>query len=125
MATPLKGTESHEKVSKKELDYVARGIIKEVRKYWQVNEDTLKKLKVKGTAKEFITNLIEYNKLEKLHSTYLVGWSNLIKKMNWEDDMLHSQLNQCIAITGRLSSSNPNGQNADKETKRYCESRYE
>lgn len=30
-----------------------------------------------------------------------------------------------VVVTGRLSSSKPNLQNADKQTKKYMESRYE
>jgi DNA polymerase I-like protein with 3'-5' exonuclease and polymerase domains len=125
LVEPLKGTESHEKVSKKELIYVEKGVLTEVRKFWEVNEDILKQLKPNGKAKELINSIIEYNKIDKLCNTYLLGWSNLIKEMNWEEDTLHPQLNQCVAITGRLSSSKPNGQNADKATKSFCGSRYE
>ena len=52
------------------------------------------------------------------------GYTKLIEKMNWPKDMLHGTLNQCVVVTGRLSSSKPNLQNADGETKRYMETRY-
>lgn len=125
LVEPLKGTESHEKVSKKELEFVQKGVLTEPRKYWTVNEETLLQLKIKGKGKAIIESVIRYNKLDKLKSTYLLGWSKLIDEMNWEKDMIHSQLNQTLVVTGRLSSSKPNGQNADKLTKLFCESRYE
>ena len=124
MVTPLKNTESHEKVSQKEMVFVEKGILTKPRKYWKVDEKTLKKVKAKKIAREFITLFQEYNKLEKLRGTYLLGWSDFIHKLNLKKDTLHPQLNQCVAVTGRLSSSQPNGQNADSTTKRYCESRY-
>lgn len=124
LAEPLKGTEVREAVSKKEAELVAKGILSEPRKYWQVNEETLRQLKVKKDAAKVIDLIIKYNKLDKLRSTYLIGWSDLIDEMNWEPDVIHSQLNQTLAVTGRLSSSKPNGQNADKLTKLFCESRY-
>jgi DNA polymerase I-like protein with 3'-5' exonuclease and polymerase domains len=91
---------------------------------WEVNEPVLRSLKAKGKGKEIIKLLLEYNKLEKLRGTYLEGYAKLIEKMNWEHNMLYPSYNQCVAITGRLSSSKPNGQNADKQTKKYMETRY-
>ena len=91
---------------------------------WEVNEPVLRSLKAKGKAKEVLTIILEYSKLEKLRGTYLEGYTKLIEEMNWEHNMLHTSFNQCVAVTGRLSSSKPNMQNADKETKRYMESRH-
>lgn len=93
-------------------------------KLYEVNTDVLRKLKAKGKAKELIDLLLEYSKLEKLKNTYMLGWSDLIDKMNWPKDMIHGNLNQCVASTGRLSSTKPNLQNADKLTKKFMESRY-
>lgn len=124
LVEPLKGTEVRDKVSAKELELIKEGILTEPRKYWSVNEDTLKQVKAKKEAAKVIDLILRYNKIHKLRSTYLEGWSNLIDKMNWEEDTIHSQLNQTLAVTGRLTSSKPNGQNADKLTKLFCESRY-
>jgi DNA polymerase I-like protein with 3'-5' exonuclease and polymerase domains len=118
LVEPIEGTEIFQGFSKKEQEYVQKGILKKRREWWSTDADTLNKLKTTGKA----------TKLKKLvleHNNYLVGWSKLIEKMNWEKDTLHPNLNQCATVTGRLSSSNPNGQNADKKTKFYCESRYE
>jgi len=92
---------------------------------WEVNEPVLRSLKAKGKAKEVLTIILEYSKLDKLRGTYLEGYTKLIEEMNWEHNMLHTSFNQCVAITGRLSSSKPNMQNADKETKRYMTTRYD
>lgn len=93
--------------------------------YWEVNETVLRKLKLNKEAKKVVDLLNQYGKLEKLRGTYLEGYTKLINSMNWEKDTLHGTLNQCVAITGRLSSSKPNLQNADPLTKVYMESRYE
>lgn len=111
--------------SKKEAEYIYKGILTEPRVVWEVNEDTFKKLKPKKEGKIILDLVMEFNKLDKFRSTYLEGWSKIIDKMNWKDNILHGQLNQCLAITGRLSSSSPNMQNADEATKKYCESLYE
>ena len=92
---------------------------------WQVNEPTLRSLKAKGKAKEILTIILEYSKIEKLRGTYLEGYTKLIDEMDWEKDMLHTSFNQCVTITGRLSSKSPNMQNADKITKKFMRSRYE
>ena len=44
--------------------------------------------------------------------------------MNWKKDMIYGNLNQCVAVTGRLSSTKPNLQNVDPATKKYIETRY-
>lgn len=114
LVEPLEGT-----LTKKSREHP------ENQQYWEVNETVLRKLKLSIEGKKVIKLLNEYAKLEKLRGTYLVGYTELIKTMNWEHNVLHGQFNQCIAITGRLSSSKPNLQNADPTTKIYCESRYE
>ena len=93
--------------------------------YWEVNETVLRKLKLSKEAKTVVKLLERYATLDKLRGTYLTGWSKLIDTMNWEKDTLHGNLNQCVAITGRLSSTKPNLQNPDPTTKIYCESRYD
>lgn len=125
LVDPLPNTQVKEKIAKSELDLVEKGILKEPRKQYKVNEETLKMLKAKGTGKKLIDAFLEFNKLEKLRSTYLVGWSELIKTMNWKENMLHSNFNQVTTVTGRLSSTKPNQQNPDKATKTFCESRYD
>lgn len=51
--------------------------------------------------------ILEYRKYAKLNSTYAVG----LKKYIRADHKIHTEFNQCVAETGRLSSSNPNLQN--------------
>jgi len=91
---------------------------------YSVAEDVLKKLKGKGKAKEIISCILEYRGLEKLRSTYLQGWSDLIDKKGWTPGTIHGTLNQCVAVTGRLSSDSPNLQNASKEVKKFLITRY-
>ncbi|MFB2876146.1 DNA polymerase I [Floridanema aerugineum] len=52
--------------------------------------------------------LLEYRTLHKLYSTYVEG---ILKKMRPDTERLHTDFNQAITDTGRLSSSNPNLQN--------------
>lgn len=92
--------------------------------YWKVNETVLRSLKLNKESKKIVDLLRQYSKLEKLKGTYLEGYSNLIDKMNWKKDTLHPTLNQCVASTGRLSSTKPNGQNADPATKEFMETTY-
>jgi len=93
--------------------------------YWKVNDTVLRSLKLNKTAKVIIDLLTRYSELEKLRGTYLIGYSELIKTMKWDHNMLHGVLNQTNVITGRLSSSKPNLQNADPVTKVFMESIYD
>lgn len=124
--TGAKAGQTRYKVLHKEYAFKRRcNPIKEVAKegFFSVDEETLVQLKANRETKEIISCILEYRRLNKLMSTYLDGWSNLIDTMHW--DKIHGSLNQCVVITGRLSSSNPNLQNADPETKKYCVSRYD
>lgn len=92
--TPLKGTE----------------LAKEG--FYSTNEDTLLKLKGKqGPLKV----MLELSKLEKLNGTYYRGLPKLNTEMSWPSGYLHGNFNQCVAQTGRLSSSKPNLQNFASE----------
>lgn len=92
--------------------------------YYSVEEATLLSLKPTSAVKKLITWLLERVKLMKLKSTYLDGLPNTIQKHGWRRNFLHSNLNQCVATTGRLSSTKPNQQNLPKEAKKFCISRY-
>lgn len=104
--TPLKGSELQKE------------------RFWSTDEATLKSLKGSWKAREAREILLFRSTLEKRLTTYYRGLTNLIKEMNWETNVLHGQLNQCVARTGRLSSSKPNLQNFDGEIKQLFGSRY-
>jgi DNA polymerase I-like protein with 3'-5' exonuclease and polymerase domains len=91
---------------------------------YSTDENTLRSLRGTKKAKEIIETLLFRSTLEKRLSTYYQGLVNLIKQSNWETNMIHGQLNQCVARTGRLSSSKPNLQNFDGEIKSLFLSRY-
>ncbi len=101
--TPIKGSE----------------LIKEG--FFATDEGTLKKLKGK---KETVNLILELAKLEKLNGTYYRGLPQLREKMHWPPGVLHGQFNQCIASTGRLSSSKPNLQNFAGDLQDIFTSRY-
>lgn len=93
--------------------------------FFSTDEQTLKSLKGNKKAKEVIELLLHRAVLEKRLSTYYKGLVDLRKEMNWHEGRLHGQLNQCVARTGRLSSSKPNLQNFDGEIKTLFRSRYD
>lgn len=51
--------------------------------------------------------IIDYRELDKLKATY----ADALPKMIDEDGRIHGNLNQTVAVTGRLSSTDPNLQN--------------
>ncbi len=59
-----------------------------------------------------IETLLEYRKLSKLHSTYVVG----LQKVITADGRVHSTFNQTETRTGRISSTEPNVQNIPVRT---------
>ena len=106
LVEPIKGTE-----------LAAEGV-------WSIDEDTLSKLKATGAGRRIITLYQERVKLQKLNSTYLTGIPKRIKEMDWQDNIIHSNLNQCTVVSGRLFSTKPNVQNQPPEAKQYCISRF-
>tara|TARA_R110000772_G_scaffold83854_2_gene177356 strand:+ start:151 stop:1320 length:1170 start_codon:yes stop_codon:yes gene_type:complete len=92
--------------------------------FYSTNEDTLRKLKGNAEAKNILQTLLTRATLEKRKTTYYHGLVKLIDEMNWKKDTIHGQLNQCVAKTGRLSSSKPNLQNFDGEIKSLFTTRY-
>ncbi len=55
-----------------------------------------------------IGKILEYRELSKLQSTYLLALPQMVSK---ETGRIHTNFNQTIAATGRLSSTDPNLQN--------------
>lgn len=120
-----------DKYGNKDFNYYMPQLVKpkagtELKKvgYWATGADVLKSLKPKGEAKKIVDTILELAKLEKVVSTYYLGLPALRAKMNWKTNMLHGNLNQCVARTGRLSSTKPNLQNLDSNIKYVFGSRF-
>jgi DNA polymerase I-like protein with 3'-5' exonuclease and polymerase domains len=92
--------------------------------YWKTAEDVLKSLKAKGKAKEIISLVLERSLLDKELNTYALGLPKLYVEKHWEGNLIHGNLNQTRAVTGRLSSSSPNCQNFSEGAKRCIVSRF-
>ncbi len=89
------------------------------------DEDTLKQLKAKSKPqKRLIELLLKRAELAKLLDTYYGKLPALLEKMEW-GEYLHGQYNQCVAATGRLSSSAPNMQNFSGDVDALLISRYD
>lgn len=93
--------------------------------YWSVDEQTLSSLKPKTKAvKELLADILKLSKLEKLKGTYYEGLPKIMETRGWQNNLLHGKFNQCVARTGRLSSSQPNLQNFPPEALSLCRSEY-
>jgi DNA polymerase I-like protein with 3'-5' exonuclease and polymerase domains len=93
--------------------------------YWATGEDVLRQLKSRDRAsKRLLEIILTLAKLEKIVGTYYNGLPKLRENMNWKPNMLHGQLNMCMARTGRLSSSKPNLQNISGDMKNVFETRF-
>jgi len=104
MYKPLRGTESERK-----------GI-------WSTSEDVLVKLQ---DGSKLISGILRIRELSKLCGTYFKGIPEKATDSHWSTGMVHGQFNQCVAVTGRLSSSAPNMQNIPEEAFKMFVSRYE
>jgi len=93
---------------------------------WSVDVTTLRTLSGKANRlqKRILGPIIIRSKLEKRKSTYCLGTPKLIAGMGWEGGILHPSINQCVAITGRLSETKPNLQNQDSDMRVCFPSRY-
>ncbi len=72
--------------------------------------DELEKLR---TAHPIINLILEYRELTKLMNTYV---TTLPDEIDIDDKRIHTDYNQTVAATGRLSSNNPNLQNIPVRT---------
>ncbi len=79
---------------------------------YATGEDILQKL---AARHKIIDDILNYRELTKLKSTYVDALPQLI---NAKTGRIHTSFNQAVAVTGRLSSNNPNLQNIPIRTAR-------
>lgn len=84
---------------------------------YATGEEVLQKLRHKH---QIVEDILAYRELTKLKSTYVDALPSLI---NPRTGRLHTSYNQSVAVTGRLSSNNPNLQNIPIRTDRGREIR--
>jgi len=85
---------------------------------YQTGEDVLLKLAVKGH--QIVDDILAFRELTKLKSTYVDALPQMI---NSKTGRVHTSYAQAVAVTGRLSSNNPNLQNIPVRTDRGREVR--
>jgi len=84
---------------------------------YATGEDVLSKLVGKH---EIVGKILDYRELVKLKNTYVDSLPTLV---NQRTGRIHTSYNQVVAVTGRLSSDNPNLQNIPIRTERGREIR--
>ena len=112
---PLEGTEV-----KKTKSQVGPDVVR----IYQTDAPTLASLKGSKENKELLGLLSERSEKQKLVEM-LESIFRLFEKYQWQDNLIHGQYNQNVAVTGRLSSSAPNMQNFPPELDRFIVSRYD
>ncbi len=85
---------------------------------YQTGEDVLLKLAAKGH--QIVDDILTFRELTKLRSTYVDALPEMINKRTGR---VHTSYAQAVAVTGRLSSNNPNLQNIPVRTDRGKEIR--
>lgn len=78
---------------------------------YSTNADILEKLK---TVHPIIGEILEFRQVSKLKSTYVEGLMSVIDP---KTGRIHSNFNQTVTATGRISSTEPNLQNIPVRTK--------
>jgi len=86
-------------------------------KQYATGEDVLSRLINKH---DIIQNILDFRSLTKLKTTYVDVLPQLV---NPRDNRIHTNYNQAVAATGRLSSNNPNLQNIPIRTEKGREIR--
>jgi DNA polymerase-1 len=79
---------------------------------YATSEDVLLKLEKEHAI---VSKILDYRELMKLKSTYVDALPQLVDKKTGK---IHTSFNQVVAVTGRLSSDNPNLQNIPIRTER-------
>ncbi len=79
---------------------------------YATGEDVLSKLE---NTHPIVSKILDYRELVKLKSTYVDALPELV---NTKTNRIHTSFNQVVAVTGRLSSDNPNLQNIPIRTER-------
>lgn len=79
-------------------------VIKRTKTGYSTNAEVLEQLSDKHPIVE---NILYYRQIAKIYSTYVEGLKNALE----EDGRIHSNFNQTVTTTGRLSSTEPNLQN--------------
>lgn len=79
-------------------------VIKKTKTGYSTNQEVLEKLMNKH---DIIPKIMYYRQITKINSTYVEGLKNVVD----EDGRIHSNFNQTVTTTGRLSSTEPNLQN--------------
>lgn len=87
------------------FDNLKLPIIKKTKNGYSTGRDILMKLRYEH---EIINEIMDYRTFSKLKSTYIDGIRNVLNPVT---KRVHSSFNQTVAITGRLSSTEPNMQN--------------
>lgn len=79
---------------------------------YATGEDVLSKLE---NAHPIVSKILDYRELVKLKNTYVDSLPELVHPVTGR---IHTSYNQVVAVTGRLSSDNPNLQNIPIRTER-------
>lgn len=86
------------------FDKLGLPVIKKTKTGYSTSADVLEKL---APQHEIVEKILHYRQVGKLYSTYIEG----LRKEIGSDGKIHTQFQQTVTATGRLSSTEPNLQN--------------
>ncbi|CAB4241364.1 DNA-directed DNA polymerase, family A, palm domain containing protein [uncultured Caudovirales phage] len=90
---------------------------------FKVGSEVIKRIKPNLKHGWRLDHIKRLTDLTSENSKCLEGIPNIIAEKEWTNNTFHSNLNQCVAATGRLSSTSPNQQNLPPMFKELCPSK--
>ena len=93
-------------------------------RFYQTDGPTLQQLKTRKKEDMELLVLLQTRSDNKKVLEMILSIEKNREKFGWENELLHPQFNQNVAVTGRLSSSQPNMQNSPEEIDELLISRY-
>jgi DNA polymerase I-like protein with 3'-5' exonuclease and polymerase domains len=93
---------------------------KPIQRFFSVEEPILRGIRGPAQLVGVLKDYIRLKELVKVQTTYYDGLRKLNEEMDWESNILHPNYNQCVVVSGRLSSTKPNAQNLPPEVRALC-----
>lgn len=91
---------------------------------YSTSEEYLSRARILYPTKPVLVDILTYREAKKILSTYIEPFKAQIAAHKDGRTTVHPKYNTCVTATGRLSSSNPNGQNLPAQVRALVKLQY-